>query len=83
MTAHAGHRRPLEPRSRAAAAKRLGGRIRQMRMASGISAARLSQALGHGPSYISRYETGQREVRVWDLYRIADALGIHPADLLD
>lgn len=61
----------------------MGNRIREMREDRGLSQERLGEMIGHNKNYISRLEKQSRRFRVDQLYRLADALECHPAELLD
>ena len=66
--------------------KMLGARIRERRLAQGLSQDRLALMIGStskGKSYISRIERGKCNISIGVLYRIAKALGTKVADLID
>ena len=65
--------------------KMLGARIRERRLAQGLSQDRLALMIGSskGKSYISRIERGKCNISIGVLYRIAEALGTKVADLID
>ncbi len=61
----------------------LGSRIRQAREALSWSQTGLAEAVGFGSAQIvSSIETGQREVKAWELFRIANALHVSIESLL-
>ena len=60
----------------------IGGRIRSYRKRAGISGVSLAAAAGISQPFLSQLESGQTSVAIATLYRIAQALGIHPSDLL-
>lgn len=62
--------------------KRLGERLCELRMASGLSQEELAQAASVDRGYISETETGDRNPSVWVIYRLAKALEVEPGDLL-
>ena len=70
-------RRTIHP-----ALKRLGNRVRVLRAAKGLSQEAFADAAGIDRSYVSGIERGVRNISVLNLYRIARALNIHPAQLL-
>lgn len=61
----------------------LGHRIRQARDASGLNLHELARLSGISAPALSRIETGQRDLRITSLYRIAAALRIQARDLVD
>lgn len=62
--------------------KLLGENVRRHRKLAGISQEELSHRTGIKRSYISDLERGTRNPTVRALSRLADALGIEPAELL-
>lgn len=60
----------------------LGARIRHFRTQANMTLDALGAALGMSPSKLSLIENGRRELRVSDLGRFADALGVRVGDLL-
>lgn len=62
-------------------AEQVGGRIRELRAARGLTQAALAEVIGVTPEQISRIERGTREPRFATLQRMADALGVRVADL--
>jgi transcriptional regulator with XRE-family HTH domain len=61
----------------------LGLAIRQLRIATGISQEAFAAACGLHRTYIGGIERGERNVSFANLLRIADALDVRPAALLD
>ena len=61
----------------------LGGRLRALRTAQGISASDLARALGISPSAVSQIERGVMRPSVSRLIAITDALGIPLAAVFD
>jgi len=61
----------------------VGGRIRATREARGLNLHELARLSGISASALSLIETGQRDLRITSLYRIANALRIGAGDLLD
>lgn len=58
-------------------------RIRELRKLKGLSAEELAARIGTTPTQVRRLETGKRKLTVEWMRSIADALGVHPAELLD
>jgi transcriptional regulator with XRE-family HTH domain len=57
--------------------------LRRLRTERGITQEELGSRAGIQMADISRYETGNRDPRVTTLARLADALGISIAELLE
>ncbi|MBT2498248.1 helix-turn-helix domain-containing protein [Agromyces sp. ISL-38] len=62
---------------------RLGGRLRALRTARGISARTLAKSLGISASAVSQIERGVMQPSVSRLIAITDALGVPLADVFD
>ena len=60
----------------------LGQRVRQQRLATGMTLAQLAERAGFGKAYLSRIENGKKVPPIGTLARIADVLGIEAASLL-
>lgn len=60
----------------------IGRRIRSYRKRAGISGVSLAASAGISQPFLSQLESGQTSVAIATLYRIAQALGIQPSDLL-
>lgn len=58
----------------------VGRSIKKIRESKGISGKFVSKRLGIDPSTLSKYESGDREVKAKMLPMIADALGVEVAD---
>lgn len=63
--------------------KRLGETVRSFRQAAGISQETLAELTGLHRTYISDIERGSRNVALINIVRIAKALKVKPAQLLD
>lgn len=61
----------------------IGGRLRETRLASGFSQSMLERKSGVPKSMLSRYENGHLLPSMRTLRRLADAIGIPAASLLD
>lgn len=57
-------------------------RIREHRLAAGLSIEELSELVGMSPGAVQRKETGLRSVTVDELETFAAALNVGPADLV-
>jgi transcriptional regulator with XRE-family HTH domain len=60
----------------------LGANIRRIRRAAGLSQMELSDRCGLHFSEISRLERGRRDARLSTIVKLAQGLGVAPADLL-
>lgn len=67
----------MEPR------ERFGGNVRAMRTRRGLSQEALAERCRLHPTEISRLERGVRDPRLATMVRIARALGVAPAELLE
>ena len=63
--------------------KRLGAHIAKLRKEQNLSQVELSDLLDKEKQNINRLENGGTNPSSWLLYEIADALGIHPAQVFD
>ncbi len=61
----------------------IGERLRQLRIAKGMSLRDAATAAGLSASFISLVERGETEIAISRLIRLADTYGIVVADLLD
>lgn len=52
------------------------------RKRAGLTQVEASTRLGMSPNFMAKVESGKRDVRAWELYDIAAALGTDPHDLL-
>jgi transcriptional regulator with XRE-family HTH domain len=59
-----------------------GERVRELRKAGGLSQDKLADRAGLDRTHISLIERGQRSVRLETIQKLAEALGVEPADLL-
>jgi len=59
-----------------------GAAVRKVRQSQGLSQEALADACGLDRTYIGGVERGERNLSLLNLWRIATALKIHPADLL-
>lgn len=58
-----------------------GRRVRQLRLARGISQERLAELAKVHRTYMSSVERGQRNVGLDNIFAIAEALGVSATDL--
>jgi transcriptional regulator with XRE-family HTH domain len=65
------------------ASRQLGRNVRAARDRSGLSQSRLAAATGMHRTEISLVERGGRDPRLSTIVRVARALGVPPATLLD
>jgi transcriptional regulator with XRE-family HTH domain len=61
----------------------LGRRIRELRLKRGLSQEALANASSLDRTYISSVERGHRNASLLTLHRIAAALEVEPAELLE
>lgn len=62
--------------------KRFGARVRELRLARGLSQEALAYEAGLDRSYIGGVERGERNISLVNISKIADALEVHAKDLL-
>ena len=53
------------------------------RRAAGITQTVLAQRLGKPPSYVAKYELGERRLDVLEFLDIARAIGFDPCDVIE
>ena len=61
----------------------LGGRIRSLREAQGLSQRKLALMADTNQTHLWQVETGRANVGIDLLYRLASALGVRVQDLID
>jgi transcriptional regulator with XRE-family HTH domain len=59
-----------------------GERVRALRRARGLSQEAFADQVGIHRTYIGSVERGERNVSLDNIWAIADALGVSPAELL-
>ena len=64
-------------------ATHIGARLRDARLAQGLSLRSVAQAVGVSPSLVSQVETGKTQPSVSTLYAMVSHLGLSMDDLLD
>lgn len=57
--------------------------IVELRNANGLSQADLAVRLGKPPSFVGKYELGERRLDVIEVFVILEALGVAPLDFLE
>lgn len=57
-------------------------RVRELRKAKGWSQGELGEMIGVSVTHISRIEKGRRDLNQYWMEKLAEALGVPPADLL-
>jgi transcriptional regulator with XRE-family HTH domain len=62
--------------------KLVGGNVRTIRQAKGMTQEQLAEQSGFSQQYISDLERGRRNPTVVTLYELAQALGSTPVDLI-
>ncbi len=60
-----------------------GLRLAEIRKAKGLSQERLALKSGLARSYLGGVERGQRNIALLNIYRLAETLGVAPAQLLE
>ena len=69
--------------NRAAILKEFGETLRAYRSEAGLSQEKLAAKAGLDRTYVGGAERGERNVALVNIARLADALGIRPAQLLE
>lgn len=64
------------------AKKLVGKRIRELRLASGLSQEALADEAGLHRTYMGSVERGERNISLENIVRIARALKVEPSELL-
>lgn len=72
---------PTSPKPPGGAAV-LGRRVRERRMALGLSQERLAEGTALHWSFIGRIERGQANLTLRNIIRLAEALDVDPGDLV-
>lgn len=57
--------------------------IVDLRNANGLSQANLAVRLGKPPSFVGKYELGERRLDIIEVFVILDALGVAPLEFLE
>ena len=59
------------------------GNVRRLRTERGLSQEELAEAAGVHRTYVGMLERGEKNVTIYNIERIARALDVRPASLLD
>ncbi len=59
------------------------GNVRRLRKDRGLSQEELAEAAGVHRTYVGMIERGEKNVTIYNIERIALALGVRPGSLLD
>ncbi len=62
--------------------KRLVALLRTTREKAGLTQIQLARRLGKYKTYVSKYETGERQLDVVEFMAVAEALGLEPGKVL-
>lgn len=62
--------------------KRLVALLRTTREKAGLTQIQLARRLGKYKTYVSKYETGERQLDVVEFLAVAEALGLEPGKVL-
>ena len=62
--------------------KLFASNLRRLRIATGFSQEALAERAGLHRTYVSSIERGERNVSLENIFRLAEALGADPRDLL-
>ncbi|MDK9339742.1 helix-turn-helix transcriptional regulator [Propionibacterium freudenreichii] len=72
----------MDPRQRRDATELLAALLREARVAAGLSQAELARTLEEPQSYVSKVETGQKRVDLFEIHQIARCLDLPMVDLI-
>lgn len=60
----------------------LGQRLQKARTEAGFRQVDLAQKLGEPQSFVSKYESGERRLGIFELLRICEALGTRASEIV-
>lgn len=63
--------------------KALGGRIRELRIRTGLSQEKFALRIGMDRTYFASVEAGRRNISIRNIKKIADGLGVSLGELFD
>jgi transcriptional regulator with XRE-family HTH domain len=66
----------------ASAKKLVASNLKRLRVATGFSQEALAERAGLHRTYVSSIERAERNVSLENIFRLADALGVDPRELL-
>jgi transcriptional regulator with XRE-family HTH domain len=69
-------------RDRAQLLRSFGDRVRQHRLRLGLSQEDLADLAGMHRTYVGSIERGERNVSIWNVHKLAAALGVDDRQLL-
>lgn len=72
----------MSAQSRSEILKQFGANLREHRTRTGLSQEKLAAKAGIDRTYVGGAERGERNVALVNIVRLAEALGVAPADLL-
>ena len=56
--------------------------LRQYRLESGLTQAQLAERINETQSFVSKYESGEQRLDLYELERICDAIGVPLMDFI-
>lgn len=75
--------RTIGRRGEQIALRRFGQNVRKQRLALGLTREDLASSVGVNGSYITRIEQGLRSPTLWSILRLARAMDVIPAKLMN
>ena len=72
----------VTPRPRSEILKQFGVNLREYRARTGLSQEKLAAKAGIDRTYVGGAERGERNVALVNIVRLAEALGVEPAQLM-
>lgn len=63
--------------------KKIGKRLREIRMEHGLRQVEIAHALGKPQSYVSKIESGEKSLHLYETFDYAKALGITSEQLVE
>lgn len=62
--------------------RQIGRKLKELRKAQGLTQARVAKALSKPQSYVSKVESGEKSLHLYEVFDYAAALGIRSEALL-
>lgn len=56
--------------------------LRRCRLASGLTQAQLAERINESQSFVSKYESGEQRLDLYELEKICDAIGVPLLDFI-